>query len=325
MRHSITLLGVFLTMSFWCVPEAQSFQVLVSLNTYKKSSVDNALSRVNELKCDGVWIITQNSDFSDQEWKAILNKLGGTQITEDNPEQHKSYLDYVRITGKAPDGSFCYNETGGLPGGTQLTDTQIEDQYASHGKKPLICLTRSYGGDWRKETDRCLRNPKVGGMCMEYVKKALLENINAPAAGIRAILRQDRPVYLLLHAGDDGWTLEENRKIIENLNQWCPEAMRRNDVFLVYQDYHGNGDVWFGKEGVSEAIDQACNMPNYSGSRNGRANSPPTSNEQDTHSTRTSWVTELQRSVTMKSSIITSLVILAVLLLGTWGVQYVKK
>ena len=85
--------------------------------------------------------------------------------------------------------------------------------------------------------------------------------------GIRAILGQGKPVYLLLHAGGNGWTLDENKHIIENLNKWCPTEMKRDQVYLIYQDYSGHDEAWFGKEGVAAAIHQACSMPNYSGSR----------------------------------------------------------
>ena len=268
MERTKTLLVAILVSLGWLRHQVHGYQVLVSLNTYKKQSVNGALSRVAELKCDGAWFITMNSDFSDEEWKFIFETLDGRHVSEDNPDGNKSYLDYVRIIGKSPAASFCYNETGGLPGGTQLTDEQIQLQYESHGKKPIVCLTRSYGGLWMTETDRCLRNPKVAGICMEYVKKALLEDINAPAACIKAIRKRNKPVYILLHAEDDGWTLEENRKIIANLNKWCPKEMASDEVYLVYQDYGGDTDAWFGPGGVKEAIRQACDMPSYSGSRN---------------------------------------------------------
>ncbi len=188
-------------------------------------------------------------------------------MSEDNPESSKSYDDYVRIKGAPPEDAMCYNETGGLPGGTLLSDSQIDVQFKSHGNRPIICLTRSYGGPWRTETDRCLKNTKLRGICLEYVKKALLENINAPAEGIRAVLKARKRVYILLHAAGDGWTLEENKKIIENLNAWCPEAMQNENVYLVYQNYSAEAEGWFGPGGVKEAIDQACEMPNYTGRR----------------------------------------------------------
>lgn len=257
----------FIALLFMSLPECFGYRVMVSLNTYSKEKVQDAVARASELKADGAWIITQNSDFDDAEWRAILTAIGGEQFTEDNPDKNKSYLDYVRIMRREPDGSFCYNETGGQPGGTQLSDEAIEAQSATHGDKPIICLTRSYGGAWKTETDRCLANDKVMGMCLEYVKKALLENINAPAEGIRATLSHGKSVFVLLHTAEDGWTLEENRQIIENLNKWCPESMQSDDVYIVYQDYFGDTDAWFGPGGVKEAIDMACNMPNYTGGK----------------------------------------------------------
>ena len=126
-----------------------------SLNTYNKELAKDALIQVAELKCDGVWFITQNSDFDDSEWRFVFDALKGHQVSEDNPNRDKSYVDYLRIMKKAPDASLCYNETGGLPGGTLLTDEQIQSQYESHGNRPIICLTRSYGGEW-EDPDRSL-------------------------------------------------------------------------------------------------------------------------------------------------------------------------
>ena len=243
---------------------AWAFAVMPSLNTYNKELAKDALIQVAELKCDGVWFITQNSDFEDSEWRFVFDALKGHQVSEDNPNRDKSYVDYLRIMKKAPDASLCYNETGGLPGGTLLTDEQIQRQYESHGNRPIICLTRSYGGEWKTRTDRCLISPKVGAICMECVKEALLENINDPAGCIKAARRQHKRVYILLHAAGDGWSLEENRKIITNLNNWCPREMADGEVFLVYQNYHGGITAWFGPGGVKEAIQQACRMPNYS-------------------------------------------------------------
>ena len=268
MRRSITIVTVTIAVSTLFAGHAWAFKVMPSLNTYKKATVKDAMFRVAELKSDGVWFITQNSDFEDWKWRHIFTTLGGHSVSEDNPDRNKSYVDYVRIMEKPPDASFCYNETGGLPGGTLLTDEQIDAQYTSHGGKPIVCMTRSYGGEWRTQTDRCLANPKVEGICLEYVKEALLEDINAPAACIKAVRQKNKRVYLLLHAAGDGWTLEENKRIVANLNEWCPEEMASDEVYLVYQDYGGDSEAWFGPGGVGSAIQQASEMPNYAGTRN---------------------------------------------------------
>jgi len=242
---------------------APAFTVMPSLNSYRQAGIEDAVQRTGELKADGVWFITANSDLSDAAWMKVFESLGRPHISEDNPGGNKSFSDYQRITGSNPDASFCYNETGGLPGGTQLTDEQIKTQSRSHGNNPLIVLTRSYGGEWRTQTDRCLDNPQVAAICMEYVKRALLNNISAPAECIRATLKKNKPVYLLLHAAGDGWTLEENKKIIENLSAWCPEEMAGGNVHLVYQYYGSTPEGWFGPGGVKDAIQQARQMPNY--------------------------------------------------------------
>lgn len=246
---------------------ALGFNVMPSLNCYTKQAAEDAVPRVADLKSDGAWFITQNSNFNAAEWQTIFGMLGGCQVSEDNPTSNKSFTDYARVMGGPPEDSMCYNETGGLPGGTLLSDEQIDAQFQSHGNRPIICLTRSYGGAWRTETDRCLKNPKVRGICMEYVKAALLNDINAPAECIQAILKEKKRVYILLHSAGDGWSLEENKQIIDNLNHWCPEAMQRSDVYLVYQNYQVSTKGWFDPGGVKDVIDQACTMPNYTGQR----------------------------------------------------------
>ena len=267
MKKGIVLFKIILLAAVLGHTRVSGFNVMPSLNTFNWQATGDVAVVVVALKSDGAWFITQNSDFKDSEWRAIFESLGGRQVSEDNPGMSKSYTDYMRIMGEPPADSMCYNETGGLPGGTLLSQRQIAAQFQSHGKRPIICLTRSYGGKWMTETDRCLRNPRVSGICMEYVKEALLNDINAPAECIKAVLKEGKRVYMLLHAAGDGWTLGENKQIIRNLNSWCPEVMRSADIYLVYQDYGTSSHGWFGPGGVKEAIDQACKMPNYTGMR----------------------------------------------------------
>ena len=51
----------------------------MSLNTYKKSVIPEALDQVEKLKSDGVWFITHNMDFEDEEYRHIFEVLGGLQ------------------------------------------------------------------------------------------------------------------------------------------------------------------------------------------------------------------------------------------------------
>jgi len=105
-----------LTLALFILMRGQScaFTVLPSLNTYKKAHIKDAVHRVTELKSDGAWFITKNSDLNDVKWRAVFQALGGPHITEDNPGSNKSYRDYVRIMRREPHASFCYNETGGV-------------------------------------------------------------------------------------------------------------------------------------------------------------------------------------------------------------------
>lgn len=274
----------FLKVSLLCAilfpGTAPAFLVMPSLNTYETSNVTDALDRVDELHGDGVWFITRNCNFTDGQFEDAFFTLGGRQVTEDNPGSSKSYDDYVRIMGAAPLDSFCYNETGGEPGGTLLTDEQIDQQYASHGNNPIIVLTRAYMGDWKTEVDRCLANPKVAGVCMEYVKEALLETTpgihNAAPDCIKAILAAGKKCYILLHASADGWSDAENARIINKLNGWAPSEMATDDAILVYQNYVlPSEDVsadktseWLANtESVKSAIRQAKTMSNYTGNQ----------------------------------------------------------
>jgi hypothetical protein len=144
MKNRVMLLMVILMILVLASGQSWAYRVMPSLNTYNKELIKDALARVVELKCNGVWFITQNSDLADSEWQTVFNTLGGHDISEDNPGQNRSYVDYLRIVKKAPACSLCYNETGGLPGGTLLSEKQIQAQYRSHGNHPIICLTRVF-------------------------------------------------------------------------------------------------------------------------------------------------------------------------------------
>lgn len=276
-RYRWAHIGVFsVVLSSLFGSTASAYLVMASLNTYKGSHVVNAVQRVDDLHGDGVWFITVNSDFDDRQFRSIFARLGGRQVSEDNPTANNSYSTYVRVTGEKPDQCFCYNETGGSDGGTLLTDSQIDQQFASHGNQSLVCLTRAYVGNWKTQVDRCLSNPKVGGICMEYVKGPLLDTPpgqhNGAPWNVKAILAAGKKCYILMHAGADGWSDSQNRKIIQNLNRWVPAEMATDDVILVYQNYDkqqapaDTTEEWLGAtESVASAIRQAKAMPNYTG------------------------------------------------------------
>jgi hypothetical protein len=266
----------FLSISLIVSPKVEAYLVMPSLNTFKSSNITNEQYRVDELHSDGVWFITANSDFSYNQYSNIFSTLGGRHVSEDNPTHSDSFDDYLTAMNAMPHASMCYNETGGTPGGTVLSDAQINQQYQTHGNKPILVMSRAYYGNWKTQVDRVLSNPKVAGVVLEYVKEALLESTdgihNGAPNAIHAIVGAGKKCYLLLHAGQDEWSDLENQKIINKLNSWVPDEMGTDDVILVYQNYATETtpvlktDEWFGEsESVKSAIRQAKTMTNYTG------------------------------------------------------------
>ena len=280
-RVSIFILTIGIMMSQSC----KAFEVMVSLNTYKKSKVVNAVSRVNEFHADGVWFITKNSDFTDTEWRDMFEQLGGRQISEDNPGKTESYDRYVSMMGASPHESFFYNETGGEAGGTLLSDVQIDAHYAHIGNRPIICLTRAYvSGGWKTEVDRCIANHKVGAICIEPVRGAIMETSPGVHNGIPqlmdAVMAAGKKLFFLVHAAPDGWSDADQAVILSNLNRWNSAALGTDSIILVYQNYDQQGGntttEWLGStESVKSAMVLAMAHSKYTGSGPVGNTSPP--------------------------------------------------
>ena len=224
-----------------------AFQVLIDLNTFKAQ--DN-VDLTRSLRCDGVWCIPQNSDLTDVQWRTVFNQVGtGTAIAEDNPAPHnvgqapaRAYDTIKRLLGRV-DGTLCYNETGATPGATLLSNDQINADAATHGGK-VIVLTRAYStspnDSWRKETDRCLANPKVSGVAMEtvvgYDKYACDALLNT------ALRTYHKPVYFLLPTSKAAYVTQS----IKFLQSRQFALMRDKQVFVVLCPYQTPGTPWFG-------------------------------------------------------------------------------
>ena len=151
-----------LALVFWChLSNTFAFQVLVDLNTYRKYDT-NSVSDVQYLKCDGVWAIPQNDSgtFTQAEWGTMQNVLGPWVVSEDNPGGHWDYDYMTQAIGRPPNDAMCYNETGGTPGGTTLTDQQIVEQSATHGGS-VVVLTRAGGGEWITQLDCAFASTQV--------------------------------------------------------------------------------------------------------------------------------------------------------------------
>ena len=97
----------------------------------------------------------------------------------------KPGAEFKRITGSAPTAAMGYHETGELPGGTLLTDAEIDAQAVACGC-PVIVLTRAFcatdsnlhcvgkptapapADPWVANTTRALANPNVFGVAIEW-------------------------------------------------------------------------------------------------------------------------------------------------------------
>jgi autotransporter-associated beta strand protein len=231
-----------LALVFWGhFPNAFAFQVLVDLNTYRKYDA-NSVSDVQYLKCDGVWAIPENDDgtFTQAEWGTMLNLLGPWVVSEDNPEGYRDYDYITQAIGRPPNDAMCYNETGGTPGGTTLTDQQIAEQAATHGGS-VVVLTRAGGGEWMTQLDRAFTSTQVAGGCLESVNPAVG---NAPGFIHECALYGKRAYVILVGGMGTAWVKYQ----IQNMLNVVPGLMASSNVFIVISDYSPDmsRSKWYG-------------------------------------------------------------------------------
>ena len=234
---------------FWGqISSTLAFQVLVDLNTYRKYDA-NSVSDVQYLKCDGVWAVPQNDGgtFTQAEWRTILNLLGPWVVSEDNPGGHWDY-DYIsQAISRPPNDAMCYNETGGTPGGTTLTDQQIGEQAATHGGS-VVVLTRAGGGAWMTQLDRAFNSPQVVGGCLESPDPAVG---NAPGFINDCVLHGKRAYVILVGGMGTEWV----RYQIQNMLNIVPTLMASPNTFIVISDYSPNASrsKWYGTANCVQA------------------------------------------------------------------------
>ena len=231
-----------LVLAFWChLSNTFAFQVLVDLNTYRKYDA-NSVSDVQYLKCDGVWAVPENDvgTFTQAEWGTILTLLGPWAVSEDNPGGHWDYDYMTQAMGRPPNDAMCYNETGGTPGGTTLTDQQIIAQAATHGGS-VVVLTRAGGGEWITQLDRAFNSTQVVGGCLESPDPAVG---NAPGFINDCVLHGKRAYVLLVGGMGTEWV----RYQIQNMLNAVPALMASPNTFIVISDYSPSRSrsKWYG-------------------------------------------------------------------------------
>lgn len=80
--------------------------------------------------------------------------------------------------GVPPTASMGYYETGAVPGGTVLSDADINNM-ANTCKSPggIIVLNRAFWEDnWKWATQRALKNPHAAGAALEYQMEKWMES-----------------------------------------------------------------------------------------------------------------------------------------------------
>ena len=271
---------------------ASGYEVVLSTNSLRLARVPGAMDRIGELAADGAWFIPGNSDLRPDQWRPLLARLHGTHYTEDvlkHPDGSDATgtRDFYRQAseGKSPAMAMVYNEHPG-EGNTVLDPDEIEEAFRRYGNRPLVVLTRAYVGPWQTEVDRALRNPKVGGVCIEPTRGAILEEHgpgihNGVPSGIQAVLRAGKKVFLLMHTGadtaTDPWDDSHHVGVLKQLEKWLTvEEMRSRNLVLVYQFYDidkrfegtGTTEKWFGEhDSVRSAIRIAKSHRHYTGNR----------------------------------------------------------
>ena len=266
-----------------------SYRVLVNLNTYNwterrpENAIENAIERLDELRCDGVWTLQHNNSFTDEEWKIVYDKLGPYIVTE--TQVSRSGLDHIAgLLGRLPNQQMSYIETIGRNKyrhtNVTLTPEEVDQVSAIRDNQKLLVNVRVYGSPTSangKNVDALLANPKVAGISMEYVLAAIRDDLNGASRLVKAVEASGKKLFVLFNGTR---TTEDRAKIIENLNTWGPDLMKSDRAYLVFLKYNGTENDWFGEtESIKASIAYAVNHPNYTGRGMGPRDSsllPPT-------------------------------------------------
>ncbi len=220
-------------------------RVLLDASQFTGPFDDASLYR---LRCDGVFGVV---DFplpaaKFQRAVSILRSGGpGWAVTEDMLPKTEWYATVKRRYARAGlggiHGAMFYNETGGAPGGTVLSDAQIDGLAAKLGpdRDRIVVLTRSYDADWKPAVDRALANPRVRGVCLETIANqppSHMDNIQVKAL-IDACLAKKKQFYFLSPKSKSSTPYAE---VLRGYMARLVESgadLSHDDIFLVAANY----------------------------------------------------------------------------------------
>ena len=280
MKHRVTFLKICLLSAMLVLIQTTSvfsYRVLVNLNTYAWTErhptnvLDNAIERVDELRCDGVWTLQHNNAFTDAEWRIIYDKLGPHIVTE--TQVSRSGLEHIAtVLGRLPTQQMGYIEDNkgvnfNRPTSSTLTPEEIDQLSAIRDDQKLIVNVRSYDdGEFanirKANVDAALLNPKIAGISMEYGVALYGGRRGAPKLA-KAVQDSDKEFYVLIKGTRD---LDSLKVSIENLITWAPDLMKSDRAYIVILRYNGTEDDWFGDgNSIKSSIAYAVSHPYYTG------------------------------------------------------------
>ena len=254
----------------WPVP-APAARVLLDVNQFAGPYDDASLVR---LRGDGIFGVL-GGQIPDAKLRNVMAVLGNAWTVTEDMHPKTDFYDlakrrYAKTGAAAVNGVFSYNETGGAPGGTVLTDDQIGALAAKLGpdRDRIVVLTRAYTDDWKPAVDRALRNPRVAGVCLETVSDqppAHMDGARVKAL-IQAILAQKKQFYLLAPRNKNPVSYAESLKGYLTRLHESGVDLSDDNIVLIAADYdHGNvaGGFYAAGNRPGDSVESAVALYNH--------------------------------------------------------------
>ncbi len=140
-----------------------AMQVIVDMNTLPLSQYGT----LGALHGAGCWLVFNNNPTNTQVQQTIDN-LGTGIVVAENIYPGLANYNTATNAGRRPTAAFSYHETGGTPGGTVLTSTEINTIKASISTSSVVVLTRGYiDTTWKNAVNAALANSNCSGVTYE--------------------------------------------------------------------------------------------------------------------------------------------------------------
>ncbi len=142
---------------------APAMQIIVDMNTLPL----NQYGTLGALHGAGCWLVFNHNPSTTQVQQTIDN-LGTGIVVAENIYPGLYNYNLATSAGRRPTAAFSYHETGGTPGGTVLTNAEINSIKSSIGSSSVVVLTRGYTDSrWSGPVNTALANPNCSGVTFE--------------------------------------------------------------------------------------------------------------------------------------------------------------